>query len=733
MTTSKSMPEPPGFSTWFQEFLKSELAPYPGRGTIVARMVVAATITMLLIMTFRIHGGALGALYAFLISRENLRSTYRSGVAIAISYAAGLMFVLCGADIFADQQSARILWFVCSMFVTFFALRTLRHTDVATGFAVLVVNALPIWQLPQSAEYRVELTLWQTLAVGIGTVVTISVEVIFHSFRPRDEIVEGLKERLEAMQILFSHYAVEKRVPDEIVDRVARYSMVGTSGLRRDLARSNYGSATADSWSTTISLVGRVVDIGAGLIATGHPLSKGDQEQAREIEDQLRRIILSLDEKKDGFHHSEVPVKQTAPHSDISQLAELRRSLSMLEQVLSGSHLVAKLPARDGTGDEYSVEDATDENSQLSMFVPDAFRNRDHLMFAVRGCLAATLCYLIYELLEWRGIATSVTTCVVTALSTAGASRQKQILRVGGAIAGGLILGMGSQVFVLPNIDSIVSFSILFAVATALGAWIATSSSRLSYFGVQLALAFYLINLQEFTIQTSLSVARDRVVGILLGLSMMWLVFDGIGGTTAADAMMHAFCQNLRAMAKMFQQTDEASLSDATQHVRTLREQIRSYFDTVNAQADGIPFEFGLRRERGMVWRSLIRRWQPSLRTMYFLESATLQNRLFEEGEALPATFWTAIGSMHCRCSDLLTLMADRLEGKPVSPIQNHLLDQEVPQLYESLPAMMLTSIQLKRARNVIDLSRKTCDELTAIAEEVFDTPSFVESSLKRF
>jgi len=33
------------------------------------------------------------------------------------------------------------------------------------------------------------------------------------------------------------------------------------------------------------------------------------------------------------------------------------------------------------------------------------------------------------------------------------------------------------------------------------------------------ALAFYLINLQDFAAQTSLSIARDRVVGILLGLS----------------------------------------------------------------------------------------------------------------------------------------------------------------------------------------------------------------------
>jgi multidrug resistance protein MdtO len=53
-----------GSLSWLEDFLSSELAAYPGRGVTVARMVISATVTMLLVMTFRIPGGALGALYA---------------------------------------------------------------------------------------------------------------------------------------------------------------------------------------------------------------------------------------------------------------------------------------------------------------------------------------------------------------------------------------------------------------------------------------------------------------------------------------------------------------------------------------------------------------------------------------------------------------------------------------------------------------------------------------------
>ena len=60
------------------EFLKEELAPYPGRGILVTRMVVAATIAMIMVMTFRVLYGAYGALFALTISRENPEATVKA-------------------------------------------------------------------------------------------------------------------------------------------------------------------------------------------------------------------------------------------------------------------------------------------------------------------------------------------------------------------------------------------------------------------------------------------------------------------------------------------------------------------------------------------------------------------------------------------------------------------------------------------------------------------------------
>src|SRR5262249_21126853 len=156
-----------------------------------------------------------------------------------------------------------------------------------------------------------------------------------------------------------------------------------------------------------------------------------------------------------------------------------------------------------------ALEDEQDAAPKAApLFAHDAFSNSAHLQFGLKGGLAAMACYMVYTSVDWPGISTSVVTCVFTALTTIGASRQKQVLRIGGAIVGGFVFGLGAQIFILPSVDTIFGFTILFVIVTAISAWIMTASPRISYLGVQVALAYYLIHLQAFKFETSLATGR---------------------------------------------------------------------------------------------------------------------------------------------------------------------------------------------------------------------------------
>jgi len=44
---------------WFREFIRWEIAPYPGRMSTVIRMTIAVTLVMIIVVTFRIPNAAL--------------------------------------------------------------------------------------------------------------------------------------------------------------------------------------------------------------------------------------------------------------------------------------------------------------------------------------------------------------------------------------------------------------------------------------------------------------------------------------------------------------------------------------------------------------------------------------------------------------------------------------------------------------------------------------------------
>ena len=274
------------------------------------------------------------------------------------------------------------------------------------------------------------------------------------------------------------------------------------------------------------------------------------------------------------------------------------------------------------------------------------------------------ICYVLYVSLDWPGISTSVTTCVFTALSNVGASRQKQVLRIVGALLGGFVFGIGSQMFVLPNIDSITGFIVLFAVVTAIAAWISTSSSRLSYVGLQIALAFYLITLSEFRIQTSLTLARDRAIGTLLGTFMMWLVFERLYPRPAGDEMVRIFISNLRLLAELVNASPAGTDTEAIIKIRRQRDQVYRYFSEVNAQADAVPFETGPVRAADMAARDRIRRWQASLRTFYLLEAPLIQFRVFGDVSMKSRPFAQMHANFREQCSRSFENMAESLENQ---------------------------------------------------------------------
>ena len=79
---------------WFREFIRWEVAPYPGRMSTVIRMTIAVTLVMIIVVTFHIPNAALAGLFSILLARENLAATWLGGRLIVLGFVLASLYTL---------------------------------------------------------------------------------------------------------------------------------------------------------------------------------------------------------------------------------------------------------------------------------------------------------------------------------------------------------------------------------------------------------------------------------------------------------------------------------------------------------------------------------------------------------------------------------------------------------------------------------------------------------------
>jgi multidrug resistance protein MdtO len=599
---------------WLREFIRWEVAPYPGRVNTVIRMTIAATLVMIIIVTFRIPNAALAGVFSILLARENLAATWRGGRFIVLGFVLASLYTLLGMMLFRGYPITHFFWVIGTLYLIFFVMRTTTNYAAALAFAIPIGVALPVWDRYVPSQVQVEGTLWPIVVIAVGTGATVVTEAIYRIFDRSDPLIAFGDDLLLAVQQVAESIAAHHAPPKAVLARVLQYDMIGTGRLRTMLQRQGLDPTRRAQRSAVISLAGRLIGLAADLERTLPQPGDDDAIRLRALAVRLGAIRREL--RESGVISPSPPVLEGQPSSSLV-LQEMERTVA----------LMAEFFQRDEIGD--GSQNAPAQAWWRALFLPDAFQNPEYLRFAFAGCLAASACYVLYNALDWPGIFPSVLTCIVTALGTIGTSLQAQFLRLAGFVVGGLVLGISAQILILPAIDSIFGFALFFAAGTAIAAWFATSSPRLSYFGVQMALAFYFINLQDFKFQTDLTVARDKVVGVFLGILAMGLIFDRFGTRSDAEQLQKLLVRNVRMLAQLGVCPVGGDRTIAVSQLNRLRTQINDNFASLESQTDAARFEFEFRhrREADAAECERIERAQPALRSVYLLELSLLSHR----------------------------------------------------------------------------------------------------------
>jgi multidrug resistance protein MdtO len=601
---------------WVREFIRWEIAPYPGRVNTVVRMTVTATLAMIIVETFRIPNAFLAALFSILLARENLAATWRAGRILVLAFVGASLYTLLGMILFRGYPITHFFWVIGSLYLIFFVIRTTINYAAALAFAIPIGVTLPVWDRSLPSQVQVEGTLWPVLIVAVAAGVTVGTEALYLIFDCTDPLIASVDDLLLVVQQVAESIASAHAPPKSILDRVLQYRMIGTGRLTVALQRQGLDPTRRAQRSALISLAGRLIRLAASLERSPHRPSDDEAIRLRAFSARLGAIRTEL--RGSGAISPSLATLEGQPSSRFPMLQEMERTVAAIPEVFQRVEIVDGLHNSQG------------RDWWRALFLPDAFENPEYQRFALAGCVAATACYVIYTALDWPGIGpTSVLTCIVTALTTIGFSLQAQFLRIAGFVVGGLVMGISAQILILPGIDSIFGFTLFFAAGTAIAAWFATSSPRLSFFGVQMALAFYFVNLQDSHIQTDLTIARDKVIGVLLGILAMGFIFDRFGAKSDAEQLQKLLVRNIRMLAQLGVCPVVSDRAIAVSQIDRLRSQINENFTRLESQTDAarIEFEFRHRREKDVAECERIQRAQPALRSIFLLELTLLSYR----------------------------------------------------------------------------------------------------------
>src|SRR5882724_12896463 len=569
----------------FWELFWREMAPTPGRREAALRITLSCLICSVPVMAFHLQQPLLVMTLMFVISREDTTTTLLGTVIGIIGFTIGcaglLAFYMCALDL----EWLRVLAVPAFITLGLFLNRVVTVGPLGTAISLPLAVGKITPDTVSSHEYLNRYPFYFWWAGVLGLSVNLAVQYLLNPKTSHWVLVHGLAARLEAVEDMLRQRAAEK-TKQTSKSSISSFAFTGAAeqlrllklaGIVEPLLKQRQLQFTAE-----IILMDRLVTAAAAL--ENWPAAGGNDSEKR----RLLRVADACALWRSAMRENHAPNLSTLPpeersgdprHEALPLLAEMEHVVQLLPQAYHADKLPEELtlpPARKG-----------------GALAPDAFTNPEYIHFAVKGALAGFICYLIFTMFAYQGIYTSVITCVVCSLSTIGASVQKGILRLAGAVVGGL-LGVVTLMYIFPNVDSLGGFWFPFAAVTALAAYVHFGSPGISYCGFQIGLAFFKCALQSYGTYTELRVVRDRFVGIALGLIVFGVINSRLWPVTGLETMRAKLADILRVLAHLASLPDDnESPMTRLAEAYTLRLQAYKDFATVAELQESSKFEPG--------------------------------------------------------------------------------------------------------------------------------------------
>ncbi|WP_052699700.1 FUSC family protein [Martelella endophytica] len=481
--------------------LIDDLKPFPGRFTQSVSIGIICAISCVISMMYHFPEAAIGCYLVIFMAKPSAADNVLTGVGLILAVTF-VVFLLIGLiNLTIDYPAAQIAAIVITSFIFLYVDSATKLGEQAgivalvISFVMTLLGSIPIGEIAT----RAVLYAWAMVFVPMAVM---AVYNLLFGIPPQKLLRQEIADRLNlaADWLEKPGEGLREKLTETIGEGTANAdNLLKTTGMFH-LVNGRTNAFLSKSQAQSYRLLLAASGVGADT----------DEAERGALAAACRRAADIVFTRK--IFEDERP---TLPDIEDKRLSHVADTLQ---------DLVGEAPLEKGL----PLDDA--------FVAPDAFTNPVHLQFALKTTLAAVTCYFIYTAADWSGIHTAMITCYVAALGTTGETVHKLVLRITGCLIGAFI-GLVTILYLIPQMESVGALAALIFVVVALSAWVSTGSERISYGGVQIALAFLLTVIQGFSPGTDLSSASDRIIGILLGNTVVYLVFTLIWPVSVSQAV----------------------------------------------------------------------------------------------------------------------------------------------------------------------------------------------------
>jgi multidrug resistance protein MdtO len=520
----------------FPRLFWDSLKPFPGRGRITLRVAIACTLIVLVAYTFRTPFQDLMPFFVLFITKEEKVTTAVTALLVLLAITLAIAVAIVIYKCTGDRAEFRIPGIALEIFIGMFLFRVLSIGAVGWILGFIVAASQSVVYLSPSPEETVHQFLWLWVAVAFPVAVAwlanlllfpvSPIRLLQREFVTRWHAVSVATEQLTTRQISAGRQLLRPLVkggPIRLL-KLLKLSLIESPVLHGKQAALTHMVLSLDKITRLLFSYAKTrLKSSAAVAPRETAILSGLKKEAESFQQEFAAgFVPSCHATRSAMETAE----NIAP-----QLLETENAL----QDLTGADVEPQKPA---------------VKRKSSLFVADAFSNPRHVQFALKVTLAGMLGYFFYTASDYYGIHTVFYTPLIIALFSTGATIHKGFLRIVGCMIGGA-LGLICTIWVIPRFETLGTFLFIVFCVHGLAAWICAGNERISYVGLQIALAFDLGFLQGYGPPENINPLRDRFIGIVIGICIATTVFALIWPESADLSARERLAACLRTIARL--------------------------------------------------------------------------------------------------------------------------------------------------------------------------------------